>query len=146
MDIFLLIVSAVLIARFIEKRSKAIALAHTVLFAVLLFFMCFTTEFTLIQTLMRRVVGPSSYSLLHDALLAPCAWIYSASFVIYLVEALFFLIVVIGTAIHVAGKLLSKKRPFEQRPQTDRKFTCALCDAVSAFSRRIWLKYCRLLN
>lgn len=146
MDIFLLIVSAMLIARFIEKRSKAIALAHTVLFAVLLFFMCFTTEFTLIQGLVRRVVGAPSYQLLHSALLAPCAWIYSASFVIYLVEALLFLIVVIGTAIHVAGKLLSKKQPFEQRPNSNRKFSGSLSGAVSAFSTRIWLKYCRLLN
>lgn len=146
MDILLLCVSAILIARFADKRSSAVTVAHSVLFVVLLFFMCFTTTFPPVQNMLLELCGDNVYRCIHAVVSTPCIWVYSASAVIYVVEIILIAIVAIGAAVHVANKLLSKKKPFEQKASSGSETLPASYRVLDAVRSRIYLKYCRLLN
>ena len=67
MELALLLLSSVIIARFVAKRSIVISVAHSVLFVFLMAVWPFTTESHLVTSFMAELMPGNSYAILHEA-------------------------------------------------------------------------------
>lgn len=139
----MLCLTAIIIARFAQKRaSMVVCFLHALLFCVLLFSLFFTTNSPFIQFAMENAFGKEYYSI-RLVLLTPCLWIWSANIAICIAEIIMLLIVTVGVVIYVAKKLSIKNKPFHLESETE-----PVIPPVQFFANghKLFLEYCHLLN
>lgn len=145
MDVLLLCISAILIARYAEKRSKIVTVVHTVLFIVLLAFSCFTTPFAPVREAVSSLIGAESYILISGAIATPVLWLYSASAAIFATELLLLLIVAVWAAVHAAKKLLKRAKRIVRSVRASKSQKVAAVRFIKA-DNKLFYTFCRLLN
>lgn len=145
MELILLCLTAIFIAKYAEKHSSAITIAHAVLFIVLAFLSLFTTNISAVQGIMEHICGADNYWLVREAMRTPCIWLYSANAVIYLAELIMLLIVTVSATVRAAKRLLKSKKVFARASKPVTKTVYApVC--FRAEGNYIFLKYCRILD
>lgn len=81
MDLLVLIILSIVTLRYLDKRSKVAFVAHSVLFAVLLFLSLFTTNLPWVANEMSSVCGEEAYVALREALIEPAGAVFSAFYI-----------------------------------------------------------------
>lgn len=108
MELILLIVVSILIARYLERTQYRIAMmAHAVLFVVLLVFYFFGSELPLFVSLGKTWVGQETYKFLHDAITANYDGISLGFSSFFFVEIL---VLISFAAVLMVGMIRSYKR------------------------------------
>lgn len=144
MEFVLLLLSAILIARYVKKRSPAITICHIFFFVVLLYLSLFTTEFAPVAQLMKRIFG-MEYYYVREAMCEPCIWIYSTNFAIFIIELALLIFLHIYAIVFVAKKIFAKcgKEPLQRaKPNIGLSGVFVRCFKKE---QKIYLSYCRLL-
>jgi len=70
MNLILLCVSSIFLARFLEKRMRVASIAHAVLFIVISFAFLFNSGFALVDRAMINLFGEEDFNLVHESLVA----------------------------------------------------------------------------
>ena len=89
MDLLVLIILSIVTLRYLDKRSKVAFVAHSVLFAVLLFLSLFTTNLPWVANVMSSVCGEEAYVALREALIEPAGAVFSAFYIIIMLEIVY---------------------------------------------------------
>lgn len=89
MDLLVLIILSIVTLRYLDKRSKVAFVAHSVLFAVLLFLSLFTTNLPWVANEMSSVCGEEAYVALREALIEPAGAVFSAFYIIIMLEIVY---------------------------------------------------------
>ena len=103
MDLILLIVCSIIIARCLERRMRVASVAHSIMFIVLAFFMLFTTNFALINQAMINIFGENIFNIVREALIDG-SHLYRGTF-----SVLFFIDVVIDVIACITAIVVSVK-------------------------------------
>lgn len=89
MDLLVLIILSIVTLRYLDKRSKVAFVAHSVLFAILLFLSLFTTNLPWVANEMSSVCGEEAYVALREALIEPAGAVFSAFYIIIMLEIVY---------------------------------------------------------
>lgn len=144
MEFVLLLLAAILIIKYVIKRSPAITICHIVFFVVLSYLSLFTTNFAPLAQLTQNIFG-KEYFYVREAMSEPCIWIYSTNFAIYIVEFLLLLIVHLFAIVYVT-KLIIKSSGKEYLRKTKPNFNFKVIPVRNFIKEeKIYLNNCSLL-
>ena len=110
-NLLLLCICSIFLARAMEGKMKVASIAHSILFIFMSLFYLLTTNFEPIVFAMRNIFGEYYYSLLHNTLLEVSTGYTITMFALFVVEFLAFFIVA-AISVHAflkAIKFLLKK-------------------------------------
>lgn len=144
MDLFILIILSIVTLRYLDKRSKIAFVAHSVLFAVLLFLSLFTTNISWVASKMSSACGESFYIALREALIGPAGAVFSAFYIIML--EIVYIAFLIATSFLSAYKRIEDFRIKTNFDKKDAGRTCFVCRIFSLFKKPIFLRFCRLIS
>ena len=99
MEYIVFCICSIVLARFLEKTSRVISVAHDILFIVLSFAFFFSTNNPTIVSIVVKVVGQEFYNTLHSAAIDTQAYAKLGFSVFFVVESLVILIVSIAAII-----------------------------------------------
>lgn len=86
MDLILLCICSVIIARCLERRMRVASIAHAILFIVLAFFFLFTTDFKAINYAMSNMFGEKNFLIIRNALLDASPFYRSAISTLFIMD------------------------------------------------------------
>lgn len=145
MDLFILIILSIVTLRYLDKRSKIAFVAHSVLFAVLLFLSLFTTNISWVASKMSSACGESFYIALREALIGPAGAVFSAFYIIIMLEIVY-IAFLIATSFLSAYKRIEDFRIKTNFDKKDTGKTYWVCRIFSLLKKPIFLRYCRLIS
>ena len=99
MEYIVFCICSIVLARFLEKTSRVISVAHDILFIVLSFAFFFSTNNPTIVSIVVKVVGQEFYNTLHSAAIDTQVYAKLGFSVFFVVESLVILIVSIAAII-----------------------------------------------
>ena len=145
MDLLVLIILSIVTLRYLDKRSKVAFVAHFVLFAVLLFLSLFTTNLPWVANEMSSVCGEEAYVALREALIEPAGAVFSAFYIIIMLE-------IVYLAYFIARGFLQVYKKIDDFRKNNFKFKkdigkVSFASRIFSFFRKpIFIRYCRLLS
>ena len=148
----LLLISSIIVARFLEKRYRIASLFHAVLFLFLALVYMFSSDSAFFVTVCKNMVGNTYYASLHEVLTQHMTTI-SASFSVYMIVEYVTLLIVGMVSIVATVKALKKlasKIKIDQLSdvKTEQPFifkTVCNCDREISY-RKTYLELGHLLN
>ena len=146
MEFVLLAMLAILILKFVKDRyHPGVFATHIIFFVVLLYLSLFTTDVPFIADGVKNFFGEEDYNFFREAICAPCVWIYSTHFAVYVVELLLLFLVHIGTVVEVV-KFIKSTGEKEYRRKTKPCFDWAsVPERCTRTGEKLFLANCSLL-
>ncbi len=86
MDLILLCVCSIVIARCLERKMRVASVAHAILFIVLAFFSLFTTDLKLVSQAMINVMSEEKYVIIRNALMSASHFYRGAFSVLFIID------------------------------------------------------------
>ena len=99
MEYIIFCVCSIIVARFLEKTSRVVSVAHDILFIVLSFAFFFATNNPHIAALTMRIVGKDIYTTLHTALIESQNYVHLGMSVLFIIEGVVITITTIAAII-----------------------------------------------
>ena len=99
MEYIIFCICSVVIARYVEKKSRIVAIAHDILFILLSFAFFFASNNPTISSIVLRIVNKDIYNTVHNALVQSSYFIRGGFSVFFIIEGSICLIAAIASII-----------------------------------------------
>ena len=111
MEYIVFCICSIIIARYVEKKSRVISIAHDILFIFLSIAFFFATNNSYIANVAIKVVGNSYYEMIHGALTDSSIFIIQGFSTLFIIEfAIMFIIAMVTIVAFIKGfKKMAKK-------------------------------------
>jgi len=142
--LILFLVSNIIISYTVEKKSRVLNVAHSVLFVFLLTVFMFVIDDPIIRSVMVRLVGGINYHELNEALIGPVA-VAEVTFSAYMIFEICLFIFVTLSLIRIAGKIIEyiSEKKIDIDEINNEACVCENEDSV-VVCRKIYLENCSL--
>lgn len=144
LHLILFLVSNIIISYTIEKKSRVLNIAHSILFIFLLTLFMFVIDDPIIQSVMVRLVGSINYHELNQALIGPVA-VTEVTFSAYIVFEICLFIFVTLSFIQIVDKIIEyvSEKKIDIDEINNEACVCENEESV-VVCKRIYLENCSL--
>ena len=99
MEYIIFCICSIILARYLEKTSRVVSVAHDILFIVLSAAFFFVTDNAYISSLAIRVVGSDYYTTIHEALIDSQKYVNLGFSTLFIIESVIILITSVAAVI-----------------------------------------------
>ena len=99
MEYIIFCICSIIVARYVEKKSRIISIAHDILFILLSFAFFFATNNKYIVDVVMKVVGKDIYTTIHEAITASSTYIRFGFSTLFIIEFTILFIVALAAII-----------------------------------------------
>lgn len=144
LHLILFLVSNIIISYTVEKKSRVLNVAHSVLFVFLLTMFMFVIDDPIIRSVMIRFVGDLNYHELNQALIGPVA-VAELTFSAYMVFEICLFIFVTLSLIRIANKIIEyvSDKKIDIDEIDNEAYVCDDEESVVVY-KKIYLENCSL--